>query len=86
MPALRFPYPPPPIVRRSASAPVSKDGSNSGGGGVAWRAFDVAQQHPDLAGNSSKPSGGATPSSADGVWDDGFQGLLLPVPRTVKGR
>ena len=81
MPALRFPYPPPPIVRRSSSPPVSRGGSGNGSGtgtgargGIAWRGFDVAQKRSDVAGISNATA------------DERFKSLLLPVPGTLKGR
>jgi len=74
MPALRFPYPPPPIVRRSSSAPVNIGDS----GGVTWRAFDVPQKRPPDA-----VEGG----SKAGKEEDRFKSLLLlSDSRAAKGR
>ena len=77
MPALRFPYPPPPIVRRSSSAPVSF-GDIGGGAGSTWRAFDVApKKRPDAV------AGGSNAATEE----DRFKSLLLPPDSSaVKGR
>ena len=78
MPALRFPYPPPPIVRRSSSAPVSLEDVGGGAGSVTWRAFDVPQKRPQdaVAGGSNA-----------GKEEDRFKSLLLLTDSSsAKGR